>query len=100
MIPNVDKLALNNRKVGYIGSIVRQSGVGMPVEIAPKPKKDITFGLPNKPSTPITGIISNTYANLAEEDLEQEYARISRVNDLKKKKKLLAMPTKASDLLR
>ena len=34
------------------------------------------FGLPNKPSTPIQGIINNTYANIAEQDLHKTYDEI------------------------
>ena len=56
------------------------------------------FGNPNKPSTPITGIISFTYANLEEEDRNEKYDLLDKINAEKRRSKLVAHMTRAAEL--
>ena len=55
------------------------------------------FGKPNRPSTPIGGVISNQYGVAAEEEAEKIYATHLNVRTIKKKAPEIKR-TKAADL--
>lgn len=52
----------SHRKVGYISGIVKANNV---VSSSANVTQSMTFGKANRPSTPIQGVISNNYANIA-----------------------------------
>ena len=54
-----------------------------------KRAQSTTFGRANRPSTPIQGVISNTYANIAESDLMHKYEVVQQQNEEFRKKKEL-----------
>jgi hypothetical protein len=68
---------MTRRPVGYISSLMKQNVVG---EVKPSTaaasvqrNANAVFGKANRPSTPIQGVISFTYANMAEQDLSEKY---------------------------
>ena len=58
------------------------------------------FGNPNKPSTPITGIIANTYANIAEDDILETYVKLDKEMAEKRRAKLVPHSTRATELIK
>lgn len=58
--------------------------------------EDMVYGVMNRPSTPIEGVISNTYGEYAEKEAEEIYKN-SGGKPKGKKKKMTVRPTKASE---
>ena len=54
-----------------------------------------TFGRANRPSTPIQGIISNTYANIAADEVNQKYELAAKNYKVQNRQKLVPGDTKA-----
>ena len=72
---------MTRRPVGYISGLMKQDAVGFqkPSTAAASVPRDSTFGKANRPSTPIQGVISFTYANMAEQDLHEKYEYVSKL---------------------
>jgi len=79
---------LQRRQIGYISSIVKSNNVIADAKHDPVQRAKpctaayapATFGKANRPSTPIQGVISNTYANLAEKELHDKYDQVYQEN--------------------
>lgn len=83
----------SRRKVGYISGIMKQNNVIGNVSAS------MTFGKANRPSTPIQGVISNNYANIAEQEVSEKYDQYLKANrDAKKNKRIVPADTRARQL--
>ena len=78
-----DKFKLKRRPVGYISGLMKRDIAGE-INIKPqtsnmssRPTGAPTHGKANRPSTPIQGVISFTYANMAEMELKENYNVLS-----------------------
>ncbi|CAI2376812.1 unnamed protein product [Moneuplotes crassus] len=49
------------------------------------PPPDMIYGMMNRPSTPIEGVISNTYGTYAEQESEENYKKMTTKPKIKKK---------------
>ena len=65
-----------NKRVGYISSLVKKS-------------IDHTkaYGRATRPYTPIQGLVNNTYANIAEDDINERYKQYAIENQNRRKNK-------------
>ena len=99
---NDDKFKMKKRPIGQVrahildhvnitkvGSTVfdRMPAINQtrPVSTIRTPQEN-PFGRKNRPSTPIQGVISMTYANMAEKDLEKKYSQVIKHNVEKMRK--------------
>ena len=77
-----DKYKLQRRPVGYISGLMKRD-IGGEINIKPMTSNVSTraavptHGKANRPSTPIQGVISFTYANMAEMELKENYNMLS-----------------------
>lgn len=60
------------------------------------PPSDMVYGMMNRPSTPIEGVISNTYGTYAEQESEENYKKMTSKPKAKKKTPGIKM-TKAEE---
>ena len=72
----------SHRKVGYISGIVKANNV---VSSSANVTQSMTFGKANRPSTPIQGVISNNYANIAAQEVSERYDLYLKANKDAKK---------------
>ena len=66
----------SHRKVGYISGIVKANNVVSSASVT----QSMTFGKANRPSTPIQGVISNNYANIAAQEVTERYDQYMKAN--------------------
>ena len=62
-----------------------------------EPPQDMVYGIMNRPSTPIQGVIANSYGQIAEQEAEEIYK--ASVHKPKKKHNPAVRPTKAVEKL-
>ena len=90
----------SRRPVGYISGLMKQNVIGAqkPSTAAAGVPKDATFGKANRPSTPIQGVISFTYANMAEQELSEKYNYVSKMAQHSRHQKPVPGNTRAREL--
>ena len=87
----------STRRVGYISGIVKANNDV--VSSSANVTQSMTFGKANRPSTPIQGVISNNYANIAAQEVTERYDLYLKANkDAKKAKRILPANTRAGTL--
>ena len=88
------------RPVGYISGIMKQNVIGQakPQTAAQQVPRDATFGKANRPSTPIQGVISFTYANMAEQEQNEKYEFNSKLAKESRHQKPVPGNTRAREL--
>ena len=93
---------MTRRPVGYISGLMKQNVVGGAVkpQTAASAQRDANavFGKANRPSTPIQGVISFTYANMAEQDLSEKYDQVTKLARESRNAKPVPRNTRARDL--
>ena len=91
---------MTRRNVGYISGLMKQStyAPSKPSTASIGPSQVATFGKANRPSTPIQGIISFTYANMAEQEIHDKYEHVSKMAKDSRHSKPVPGNTRAREL--
>jgi hypothetical protein len=74
-----ERFRMTRRPVGYISNLMRNNLSQKPQTAVVAPAQQNTFGKANRPSTPIQGVISFTYANMAEQEIHDKYEVVSKM---------------------